>query len=144
MALGGHFTFRTKKHDQTLDTKCRKVDLYGEMGIQFFSKFVSQKREGLRRPDLFYPVRTLPQSWGKKVSPGKLFEGQINNSYTVRATFVLGQSSISLPILIRWWQPMARWNCRTKADPFLAFYVAGGKHNYKNELLLQGKQTVST
>ena len=42
--------------------------------------------------------------------------------WSLTATFGLGQSSISSPILIRRRQTIARWNCISKADSFWAFY----------------------
>ena len=47
------------KKGQTASTKCRKVDLYGEMGTRKFSDFISQRREDPRRPDPLTLVRAL-------------------------------------------------------------------------------------
>ena len=73
------------------------------MDIRIFSGIVSQKQEGLRRPDLFYPVHTLSQSWVKKVSLRKLFEGRRNNSYTARIFFNFRKSYYNLVVNTHFW-----------------------------------------
>ena len=127
------------------------------MAIQNVSGLVYQNREGLRRPDLVYPGRTLPQSWAKKVSPRKLFEGRRNNSRTeikksilakmtiiwpLTSTFGLGQISITLLILIRWRQTIARWNCLSKADLIWAFKQGANTITRNNYLLRANRQYV--
>ena len=77
MALEGIISrFKTKKHDRTLDPKYRKVDLYGEMGMRKFRDFISQRREGLGRPDLLTLVRALSQFYDKKESSRNVLKGQ--------------------------------------------------------------------
>ena len=83
----GSFVLLRPKNKVKLLTQSAKKDLYGEMGIQNLGRIVFQKREGPRRSDFFTPVGTLPQSWNKKVTPRKLFEGKRNNSCTVRKNF---------------------------------------------------------
>ena len=97
----------------------QKVDLYGEMGIQNFSGIVSQKREGLRRPDLFCLVCTLPQSWGKRVSPRKLFKGRRNNSYTARDFLNFRENDYNLVINTHFWG-RSKFNIIANFDSLMA------------------------
>ena len=55
-------------------------------------------------------------------------------------TFGLGQTSIASPILVRWWQMMARWNRLIKGS----FLPPGrGQKQIEKRLFVEGKQTVS-
>ena len=119
MTLGGRFTFKTKKHDQTLDPRCRKGDLYGKVDIQNFSRIVSQKREGLRWPSLFYPLCTLPRYLSEKVSPRKLFEGRRNNSYTAREFFNFRENDYNSAVNIHFWA-WSNFNIFANFDPLMA------------------------
>ena len=82
-SAGGSFhTLRTKKHDQTANTKRRKVDLYGEIGMSKFSNFISERQEGPRQSEFFPEVRY--QTPGKKEISKKAQRGakkQINTTY---------------------------------------------------------------
>ena len=57
---------KTKIHNQTANTKCRKMDLYGEMDMRKFGRSFSQKREDPGWPDLLTPVSTLLNFWDKR------------------------------------------------------------------------------
>ena len=127
---------RPKTQDSTANTKCRKLDLYGEMGFWNVRDFKSQKQwEGPRRPDLPTLGRELPQSQvelkgitnkasqgaTKKINTVSIFLFSRKWLYWIRPrtpSFCSGQSSLAPPILIRWWQTMARWNRDTKGSLF--------------------------
>ena len=121
------------------------------MGIQNFSRIHSQKREGLRQPDLFYPVRTLPQSWAKKVSPRKLFEGQRINSQTEINFFGFRENDYNSAVKTHFWA-WSRFNRYANFDPlrtndgafesphqgkFNFSHLTGSRNNYKNNYLLR-------
>ena len=62
------------------------------MGIQNLGDIFSQMREG----PSFTLVGTLQQSWHKKVSLRKLFEGRRNNSYNGRDIFKFRENDYNL------------------------------------------------
>ena len=51
MTLGIACPSKTKKHDQTAYKKCRKVELYGEIGCTMWGDFISQASKSPRRSD---------------------------------------------------------------------------------------------
>ena len=115
----------------TLAPKCRKLDLYKEMGIWNFSDLFSRKREVPRWPDLLIGVGTLRNFWDIHFSARKLFEGRRKSIYCLRffqflqkrlyvhnsaenTEFLSGRSSLVLLILVCWQQAMVSWNRDTK------------------------------
>ena len=63
-----YFYLLRPTHDQTANTKYRKVNLYGKIGTRKMGNYFYQKREGSRRPDLLTPVGTLLNFWDKIIS----------------------------------------------------------------------------
>ena len=64
---------RPKKCNQTTNTKCRKVDMYGEMGIQNFSGFISQASEmpqTFRFSGPLFATNAVPKKLSKKSPRG--------------------------------------------------------------------------
>ena len=106
---------RPKKRNQTLNQKCRKLDLYGEMGMRKLGECFSQRQEGPGRQDPFTPEGLLLKSWVEKFSSA--FSGAKKNVYILsrkvpiflkiciirpRApSFWPGKSSLAPPILVR-------------------------------------------
>ena len=91
------------------------MNLYGEMGIQKFSRIVSQKREDPRRSDFSgtgfatnaVPEKIQQESSARSEESIHILESKFSifaKMAIIRPltpTFGLGQSSISSPILIR-------------------------------------------
>ena len=106
--------------------------------------------------DLFYPVRTLPQSWMKRFHQ----ESSSRDEETIHILLVnfsiFVKMTVIWPLIPTFWA-RSKFNSIANFDlvmennsllklsnqeEFVSGLLAGGRHTYKNNNLVQGKQTV--
>ena len=115
-ARGSFHVLRPKHTIKLVTQSAEKWILYGEMGIQNYSRIVSQKREGLRRLDFFTQCVRYHIPWVKRFHQEISLRGEetiyiLLENFSIFAkmtiiwpltpTFGFGQTSIASPILAR-------------------------------------------
>ena len=144
MALGGHFIPEDNKTRSNCFHRVQKSGLFVStyhMGKWAF-KILAQRPQ---TTGPFYPVRTLPQTWGKKVSSKSSLRSEetihiLESKYFLRKwlliirllthTFGLGQRSTALPNF----DPLMANDGALESSHqggFVLGLLGGGRHNYK-------------